>query len=147
MAIEVIDGVLTPAEPFRRKRGYTRYKELRIAAADGTERTLAKVAAGGVMVDEIARGGRGRWFVTTADGALGLYGVRRPDGAAHYGHFTNMEPFVLVGAIIGLVALLARLLFGEGPLLAAVLGPPLLLAWFYLRHQRLAAKSAFDAAA
>lgn len=146
MAVEVIEGTLAPTQPKSRKRGYGRYPQLVVTTLDGGERKLAKVAAGPAMVEQIALGGDGKYYVAKADGALALCGVRRPDGAAHYAHWSNLEPILLVVAVLGLGVGLLRFGFGvDAPLTPIVLAPILLLFWLYLRNQRLSARRAFDA--
>lgn len=146
MAVEVIEGTLEPAQPPKLKRGYARYPALRFTLPGGTVRTVDKVAAGGVVVGEVARGGPGRYFLARADGANALIGVRRADGAAHYAHYQNAEPIVLIGGIIGILVGIARFtVVPDLPLTPAVLGPLLLLGWLYLRNQRLGQRRFFDA--
>jgi hypothetical protein len=148
MAVEVIEGTLEPATPAHVKRGYGRYSSLRFDVPGAAPRTFDKVAAGPAMLREIERGGEGRYFMATADGAKALIGVRRPDGTATYAHYQNAEPIVLIGGLIGTACAVMRFGFGFGAdifLLPCLLGPPLLLGWFYLRSQRLAQKRAFDA--
>jgi hypothetical protein len=146
MAVEVIEGTLEGSEPSRGKRGYARYDTLRFATPDGQARTFAKVAAGPAMIEEIRRGGAGRYYMATADGAKALIGVRRADGGSTYAHYHNIEPIILIVGLLGTAAAVAR--FGLGvadmPLLASVLGPLLLVGWFYLRSQRLAQRKFFD---
>ena len=146
MAVEVIEGTLEGSEPSRGKRGYARYDSLRFAAADGQVRTFARVAAGPAMIEEIRRGGAGRYYMATADGAKALIGVRRADGSATYAHYQNLEPIILAVGLLGTAS--AALRFGLGmtdmPWLASGLGPLLLIGWFYLRNQRLAQRKFFD---
>lgn len=146
MAVEVIEGTLEGSEPSRGKRGYARYNTLRFAAPDGQARTFDKVAAGPAMIEEIRRGGAGRYYMATADGAKALIGVRRADGSATYAHYQNLEPLILVVGLLGTVVAVMRFALGvEGaPLLAALLGPLLLIGWYYLRNQRLAQRKFFD---
>jgi hypothetical protein len=147
MAVEVIEGTLEASEPSKSKRGYARYDRLSFAVPDAQPRTFAKVAAGPAMIEEIRRGGAGRYYMATVDGAKALIGVRRADGGATYAHYHNFEPIILVVGLLGTSAAVAR--FGLGiadmPLLASVLGPLLLIGWFYFRSQRLAQRKVFEA--
>lgn len=146
MAIEVVDGTLEPAQPRSIKRGYGRFDGLRIRTADGQVRDFPKVATGEPVTAEAIRGGEGRFYFTTADGPLGLFGVRRPDGSSYYAHFSNVETLILIVGLLGSLGTTARFGFGvDFPLLAAVLGPLLLLGWIYLDGKRRKAKRAFDA--
>jgi len=147
MAVETIEGILVAAQPRRRKWGYGYYKELSFTLPGGSERKIAKVGAGSAMVDEIARGGAGRWFVSDADGGKGLCGVHRADGTRTYAHWSNLGPILLVVGMLGVAVAIARFVFGytELPVTPAILGPLLIAAWAWLRHQRLTAKKAFDA--
>ncbi len=146
MAVEVIEGTLEATEPTRGKRGYGQYVALRIDGANGQERTISKVAAGPAMVEEIRQGGAGRYYLARADGANALIGVRRPDGAAIYAHYQNIEPIVLIAGLFGAAAAVARFGFGADMfLIPALLGPLLLVGWFYLRSQRLAQRGFFEA--
>ena len=99
------------------------------------------------MIEEIRRGGQGRYYVATSGGATALIGVRRPDGAAVYSHYQNVEPIVLVVGSLGVLGAIAK--FGLGvedfPLTPCVLGPLLLIGWYYLRSQRLGQQRAFAA--
>jgi len=146
MAIEVVDGTLEPALPRSTKRGYSRFDVLRIQTADGTWREFPKVSTGPGIADHLRAGGPGRFYFIKVDGPLGLFGVRRPDGAAHYAHYTNSETIVLVVAVLGTLCAIARFGFGvQAPWLAAVIGPFLLAGWFYLNSRKQAAKRTFDA--
>jgi hypothetical protein len=146
MAVEVIEGTLEPATPAHVKRGYGRYSSLRFDVPGAAPRTFDKVAAGPAMLREIERGGEGRYFMATADGAKALIGVRRGNGTATYAHYQNLEPLVLIAGLVGTAAGIANFVFGADlPLLAWILGPPLLLGWLYLRSLRLGKKRAFDA--
>ena len=147
MAVEVIEGTLEASEPSKSKRGYARYDRLSFAVPDAQPRTFAKVAAGPAMIEEIRRGGAGRYYMATADGAKALIGVRRPDGSKTYARYHNFEPIILVVGLLGTATAVARFIFGvEGmPFLASVLGPLLLGAWFYFRSQRLAQHRFFEA--
>lgn len=147
MAIEIVDGMLEPIQPRSTKRGYGRFERLKIRKADGSVREFPKVATGAPVTEQVIQGGEGRYYFTTADGPMGLYGVRRPDGSAYYAHFTNVEPMILVVGVLGTIAAVAK--FGLGfeqlPMLASILGPFLLIGWFYLNGKRKAAKRVFDA--
>lgn len=147
MAHEIIDGTLEPAQPSSRKFSYRRYKSLTITPDGGAPRIFPKVAAHANLEEEIARGGHGRWYLTKADGQLGMFGLRRADGTAKYGHFSNIEPILLVVGILGALVGIARFGFGveDLPLTPAVLSVLLLGFYFYLRSKRLAAKASFDA--
>lgn len=146
MSVQIIEGVLEPAQPRSTKRGYARFDRLKITTADGQIREIAKVATGEPVTSETIRGGQGKYYFVTADGPMGLYGVRRPDGTKAYAHFTNVEPMILIVGLLGTLCAIARFGFGYGaPLLAAILGPLLLIGWFYLSTKRKNAKRVFDA--
>jgi hypothetical protein len=146
MAIERVTGTLDPVQPNFNRKGYARFNLLRIVEPDGKAREFRNVATGGQVSNEIIAGGQGTYYFTTAEGALGLFGVRRPDGAANYAHFSNVEIVVLVGGLLGTLAGIARFVFGFGiPALGYILGPPLLAAWFYLNLKKQAARRAFEA--
>ncbi len=147
MAVETIEGTLVAAKPSRRKWGYGYYKELSFTMPGGGERKIAKVGAGRAMVDEIARGGAGRWLVADADGGKGLCGVYRADGTRTYAHWSNLGVILLVVGLLGSSVGVARFGFGysELPLTPAALGPVLIFASLWLRNQRITAKKVFDA--
>lgn len=145
MAIEVVEGELQPSEPAGGNRKYARYKNLAITQAGGKVRSFAKLAAGGEMIEQIRRGGEGRWYVAKTDGVTAFVGVRRADGTAVYAKHTNFEPVMLVVGLLGLLGGVAKFGFGleEFPLTPAVLGPLLLLGWWYFRSQRIAQENYF----
>jgi hypothetical protein len=147
MAVEVIEGDLHPTEPSGGMRKYKRYADLKITVPNGQVRPLGKVTAGGGMVDEIRRGGKGRYYFARADGATGLIGVRRPDGTKIYSHYQNIEPMLLIVGMLGILGGVAKYGFGveEFPLTPVVLGPVLFAFWFYLRNQRLTQQREFEA--
>jgi hypothetical protein len=147
MAVEVIEGDLHPTEPSNGRKKFARYKDLQITIPDGKVRPLGKIFAGGGVIDEVRRGGRGRYYFAKSDGAVGLIGVRRPDGTRTYSHFTNIEPVLLVVGILGVLGGVAKFVLGveDFPLTPVVLGPLLLLGWAYLRNQRLGFQREFEA--
>ena len=146
MGIEIVDGVLEPAQPSGTKRGYARFKVLRIALPGGKVQDYHKVSTAEPVTSEVMKGGEGRFYFTTTDGPLGMFGVRRPDGAAHYAHFSNVEKLLLVVGGLASIGSVARFGFGVAfPLLGAVLGPLMLVGWFYLDGKRKAALRAFEA--
>jgi hypothetical protein len=146
MAVEVIEGDLQPVEPAGGNAKYARYKGLAITAPNGQVRSLGKFAAGGRVIDELRRGGPGKYYVASSGGANAVIGVRRSDGTAVYSHYMNMEPIVLVVGLLGTLG--AVLKFGLGiedfPLTPCVLGPLLLLGWWYFRSQRLEQQRFFE---
>lgn len=145
MAVEVVEGALQPSEPAGGRKKYAWYKGLAISEPGGQVRSFGKLAAGGAMIEEIRRGGEGRWYVATSGGATALIGVRRADGTAVYAHYQNIEPVILVVGLLGVLG--GVLKFGLGvedfPLTPVVLGPLLLLGWWYFRSQRLAQENYF----
>ncbi len=147
MAIEVIEGDLGPTEPAGGKKKYARYKSLTITLPGGQIRSFSKIAAGHGMIDEIRRGGPGRWYVAKVDGVTAFAGVRRSDGTAVYANHTNFEPIILVVGLLGCLG--GVLKYGLGvedfPLTPVVLGPLLLGAWYYFRSKRLEAARLFQA--
>ncbi|MFT4027280.1 MAG: hypothetical protein QM676_10825 [Novosphingobium sp.] len=147
MAVEVIEGNLGSSEPAGGRRKYARYNGLAITRANGQVRSFGKLAAGGAVIDEIRRGGEGRWYVATSGGATAFIGVRRSDGTATYAHYMNTEPMLLVVGLLGVLG--GVLKFGIGvedfPLTPVVLGPLLLLGWWYFRSQRLQQRRFFEA--
>lgn len=147
MAIEIIDGTLVPTQARRIKRGYGIFAPIKITTADGTVRTFDKVATGEPVTSQVAQGGQGRFYLARFDGAMALIGVRRPDGSSYYAHPHNMIPIVLTIGALGTLCAIARFGFGysDMPLLAAVLGPPLLAAGFYLKNQKDVARRTFQA--
>jgi hypothetical protein len=147
MAVEVIEGTLEPAKPIAGNKKYGRYKGLRITQADGRIRSLGKLAAGGGMLDEIRKGGQGRYYLASSGGGRALIGVRRPDGAKVYSHYMNIEPIVLVVGLLGTLGGIARFGFGveDFPLTSSILGPMLLAGWYYFRSQRRAQQREVDA--
>ncbi len=144
MAIEIIDGTLDPIEPHKTKRGYSQFNRLRIQTAGGAWREFPKVYTGPGMAEHLTEGGAGRFYFDKVDGPLGLYAVRRPDGRSYYAHYSNSEFIALIIGAIGTAGAIVRFGFGVPfPWLAAVIGPPLLAGWFYLRHRKQAAHQAF----
>jgi hypothetical protein len=146
MAVEIVEGILVPAQPQRLKRGYGIFRNLQINAADGQVRTFDKVATGEPITSEVTKGGAGRFYFVKSDGALGLIGVQRPDGSRLYGYFSNFAPLLIVIGALASIGTVARFGFGvDFPLTASVLGPLLLIAGIYLGQQKAAARSAFEA--
>lgn len=147
MAIEVVEGVLEPAEPSGGKRKYARYDSVKILEASGRTRSLGKVAAGGQVIEQIRRGGQGRWFVASSGGATAIVGVRRADGTSVYAHYMSMEPIVLVVGLLGVLGGVVKFGFGvaDFPVTPVVLGPLLLLGWWWFRSQRLEQQHFFEA--
>ena len=147
MALEVVEGILQPSQPKSNRRGYGLFPELTIISASGQARVFNKVATGEPVTSAVIAGGQGRYYFQRAGGALGLIGVRRPDGTSNYGHYTNLAPLVLVVGALGVLVGVARFAFGiaDLPLTPAVLGPLLLLFGAYLNSQKNAARRAFEA--
>lgn len=147
MAVEIIEGNLSPAQPSSGNRKYARYKALRFNLAGGNSRSFEKVVAGGAVIEEIARGGEARYFIAKSGGATAVIGVRRADGTAVYAHYMNLEPIVLVVGLLGVICAILR--FGAGfedlPLTPCLMGPLLLGGWYYFRSQRLEQHHAFEA--
>ena len=144
MAFEIVDGMLEPLQPRSTKRGYGRFEKLRIRTADGNWREFAKVATGPAMTPEVIAGGEGRFYFASADGPLGLIGVRRSDGSTQYAHFSNVETIMLVVGLLGSLCTIARFGFGvDVPLTASILGPLLVLGWAYLNNKKKVAHAAF----
>lgn len=146
MAIEVVEGVLEPAQPSGGKRKYARYAGVKILEVSGRTRSLGKLAAGGPVIEEIRRGGQGRWYVVSSGGATAIVGVRRADGTAVYAHYMNMEPIMLVVGLLGVLGGVIKYGFGvaDFPLTPIVLGPLLLLGWWWFRGQRLEQQRFFE---
>ena len=147
MAIEVVEGVLEPAGPSGGKRKYARYSSVRILETSGRTRSLGKLAAGGGVIEEIRRGGQGRWYIASSGGATAIVGVRRADGTAVYANYMNMEPIVLVVGLLGVLGGVIKFGFGvaDFPMTPVVLGPLLLLGWWWFRSQRLEQQRFFEA--
>ena len=146
MAIEIIEGTLSPAQPQRLKRGYGLFKNLQITDTAGRVRTFDKVATGEPITSEVTKGGAGRFYFMKADGALGMIGVQRADGSRLYGHFSNFAPVLIVIGALASIGTVARFGFGvDFPLTASVLGPLLLIAGIYLTQQKAVARRAFEA--
>lgn len=147
MSVTIIEGNLEPAQPYRNRKGYARFERLKITTADGDLREMAKIATAEPITSEAIKGGPGKFYFVTADGPMGLYGVRRPDGTRIYAHFMgNNEPIILGVGLLGTLCAIARFGFGyEAPLLAAILGPPLVAGWYYLSTKRKNAKRVFEA--
>jgi hypothetical protein len=147
MAVEVIEGDLQPSEPAGGKKKYARYKSLTITQPGGHVRSFSKIAAGHGMIDEIRRGGQGRWYVAKVDGVTAFAGVRRADGTAVYAKHTNFEPVVLVVGLLGCLGGVVKFGLGveEFPLTPVVLGPFLLIGWYYFRSKRLEQERVFAA--
>ncbi len=145
MAVEVFEGDLQPSEPAGGKKKYARYKTLTITLPGGQVRSFSKIAAGHGMIDEIRRGGQGRWYVAKVDGVTAFSGVRRSDGTAVYANHTNFEPVMLVVGLLGCLGGVVKYGFGveDFPLTPVVLGPLLLGAWYYFRSKRLEAENYF----
>ena len=146
MGIEIVEGVLDPAQPKRIKRGYALFPELAITTPSGERRAFAKVATGEPVTSEVLAGGAGRFCFQRSGGALGLVGVRRPDGQAAFGYFTNIVGILTVVGVLGTLFTVARFGFAvEGlPLTPAVLGPLLLAGAWYINSQKQAARRAFE---
>lgn len=146
MAAEIIEGTLEPAQPISTRRGYARFDGVAITSASGERRVLPKFATGEPVTSEIIKGGAGRYYFAKVDGGHAIFGVRRADGTATYGHYDNLETMLLVVGLLGTAAAVARFGFGvEAPWLAAILGPLLLLGWGFFRNRRIAQKTLFDA--
>ncbi len=146
MPAEIIEGTLEPAQPISTRRGYARFSGVGITSPSGERRVLPKFATGEPVTSEIVKGGAGRYYFAKVDGGHAIFGVRRADGSATYGHYDNLEPILLVVGLLGAGGAIARFGFGVGfPLLAALLGPLLLLGWAFFRRRRIAQKRFFDA--
>lgn len=147
MSVTIIEGVLEPAQPYHHKKGYARFERLKITTANGQLREVAKVATREPVTSEAIKGGPGKFYFVTADGPLGLYGVRRPDGSKIYAHFMgNFEPMILIVGLLGTLCAIARFGFGlDAPFLASIIGPPLVVGWYYLGNKRKNAKRLFEA--
>lgn len=146
MTVEVVEGVLEAAEPAGGNRKYARYRDLKIIEPSGRPRSLGKLAAGGQVIEEIRRGGPGRWYVAVSGGATAVIGVRRADGTAVYSHYMNIEPVVLVVGLLGIIGGVIKFGFGvqDFPITPVVLGPLLVMGWWWFRSQRLAQQQAFE---
>ncbi len=147
MALEIIDGVLTPATPKSRKMGYSRFEELVITVPNGQQRRLAKISASSSFDEDIAAGGPGRYYFTKADAQYGMFGMRREGGVPKCSRFSNIETMILVVGLLGVLVGIAKFGFGiaDLPLTPAVLSVLLLGFWFYMRSQRLTAEARFHA--
>lgn len=146
MTVEVIEGALEPAEPAGGNKKYARYRNLKIVEPNGRPRSLGKLAAGGKVIDEIRRGGEGRWYVAVSGGATAVIGVRRADGTAVYSHYMKIEPMLLVVGLLGTIGGVIKFGFGvqDFPITPVVLGPLLVMGWWWFRSQRLAQQQAFE---
>lgn len=148
MAVEVIEGTVEPIHDPRPGKKYGRLDRFRIVTTAGGAREFPRIAIAQPVRGEVAKGGAGRYYVFKGgDGAVGLVGVRRADGTEIYGHFMNVEPVILVVGVLGTLCTIGRFVFGitDLPVLASILGPFLLVAYAYMRRQRISAKQVFDA--
>jgi hypothetical protein len=145
MAVELLDGTMEPAEPSRRKGKYVMFKELRFRDRKGGERRLEKVCCGGAVGDAVAKGGSGKFYLSSGGGQTGIHGVRMDDGTSAYAHYNNMGPIILIGiAAAAVVTIWARMAGEEVMLTPVVLGILLIAAYFYLHSIKAAGKRQYD---
>lgn len=149
MALETVEGTLDPGQPKRVKRGYALFPELTLTTPTGERRSFVKVATGEPVTAHVLKGGPGHYSFTRTGGALALVGVRRPDGESAFGWFTNVMTMLLVVGTLGTLFGIVRFALAsqEMPVTPGVLGPILLGLGFYMRHQKEAARRAFEASA
>lgn len=146
MAVELLDGTIEPAEPVRRKGNYVMFKELIFRDRSGAERKLAKVCCRGEVAEAVAKGGAGRFYLSSGGGQTGIHGVRMDDGRSAYAHYNNMEPIILAAILLGFGLLAWGLTTGEEIMMTPVVLAVLLVgAYIFLRSIRVAGKRQFDA--
>ena len=146
MALELLDGTIEPAEPARRKGRYVMFKELRFRGRNGGDRTLNKVCCGGDVGDAVAKGGSGRFYLSSGGGQTGIHGVRMDDGKSAYAHYNNMEPIILAAIALGAGLLVWGLTTGEDVMITPIVLAVLLTgAYVFLRSIRVAGKRQYDA--
>lgn len=143
---EVIRGTIAPTAPSRLRRSYAYYDRLVIETDGGGRRELPKVSAGGAVKDIIARGGKGRFYVSKHGGMLGIHGARLDDGTSAYAHFNNLELILLIGMGAGAFMLVVWLMGMEGAMITpVVIGAALAVGYVVVRAGRMKAKAEFDA--
>lgn len=145
MAVELLDGTIEPAEPARRKRRYVMFKELTFRDRKGGERKLKTVCCGGDVGDAVAKGGAGKFYLSSGGGQTGIHGVRMDDGRSAYAHYTNMEPIILVAIALGAGVLVWGLTTGADVMITPIV-LAVILAGFYvfLRAIRVSGKRQYD---
>ncbi len=120
------------------------FKELRIRDRNGRERALGKVCCGGDVGDAVAKGGAGRFYLSSGGGQTGIHGARMDDGRSAYAHYNNMEMIVLLGIAAGAAVLVFGML-SEGIMITpVVIGVLLIGGYFYLRSIRMTGKRQYD---
>ena len=145
MAVELLDGTIAPAEPARRKGKYVMFKQLTFRDRKGSERELKNVCCGGDVGDMVAKGGPGKYYVSSGGGQTGIHGVRMDDGRSAYAHYNNMEFIILLGIAAGAGLLVYGLTTGEEIMMTPVIIAVLLVgAYAFLRGIRVSGKRQYD---
>ena len=148
MANEIISGTSRPVEPRRSKRGYCLFDEVTIKEDSGKERVIKKVCAAGDVAEAIRKGGKGKFFFSSFGGQTGVHGVHMADGTKAYKHYNNLEIMMLIGIAIGLFFVAVGIAGMDGFMVTpVVIGAVFLVAYFFMRSHRLAAKKQYDEAA
>lgn len=147
MSNEIVTGISQPVVPRRAKGKYCLFERVVIDEAGGKQRVLTRASAAGEVAAAIRHGAKGRFYLSTYGGQTGIHGVRLDDGTEAYAHYNNLELIVLIGVAAGLAMLAIGLSGVDGFMITPVLiGAALLVMYFYLRSNRLAAKRQYDEA-
>ncbi|MEO5578981.1 MAG: hypothetical protein ABIR25_08040 [Sphingomicrobium sp.] len=143
--VETVQGRVEATVPKRVKWGYAYYPMLVIHTASGP-REFAKISAAGKVREVIEHGGEGTFYLSKHTQMLGIHGVKLADESKYYAHFNNMEWMFLLGAVVAVLGIVARLAGVEGfPLTPIVIGTIFAVFYPVIRNGRLQAKRAFDA--
>ena len=146
MAVELIDGILESAELKRSSAKLSLYKSLNFRLADGSERSLANVAAAPAVADLLKDGVAGRFYGYKAIDHRGLLGVRTKAGGSAFAIPSGNERIMLMMAIAGLfwvtIMLLTRDAITFLGLILAILGA---IGWYRYRATRLEGRRLYDA--
>ena len=145
MATSIVDGTVEEAVPGRSRGGITVFKTLTFRRSDGTSQTLTKAVVKNPVVDELAPGAGGRFYLFEAFDLRGVHGVRTADGReVHAFPDSNRKLFLIVGAINLLWIVFKLAVDAEIPMLGVALLILAVLGWYYMGKGEREAKAQFE---
>jgi hypothetical protein len=123
MGTSIVDGTIESIEAGRRNKKVAVFKTIVFRENGGETRTVKKAVVTGPLMDEIAPGNSGRFYLFTAFDIKGVHGLRKSDGTAIYDYPGKTNVKIFLYAVIASALLIAlRLAIGDGvPLLSVLL--------------------------
>ena len=145
MSTSIIDGTVAEAEPGRARGGFTVFKSIRFALADGSSHTVNKAVVKQIVADELVPGATGRFYLFKAFDIGGVHGVRTPDGRAVYGFPANNQNLFLGLGIVNLLWIVVMIAArGAVPFLGVGLLGLAAVGWYMMGKGKAEAKQQFD---